>query len=137
MSDRDLLVGGPAVKLLLADIKAHITGPAEALERSLLDSLASFSPRIAEAARPYRKMPDYHECTLELTPADRASFDAVIALVPEGWHLVLFDEDEGGECEAVWNPTPGQIFLLPEVTWAHILLVTPNPPAPDQEYMPL
>jgi hypothetical protein len=122
---------------LLVDIKAHIAGskPAEALERRLLEALAGFAPRIAETAKPYWKIPEWHECTLELKPADRAGFDAVIALAKKNWHRSL--DDEGGDCDGIWNPEPGHVFLLPEVTWAHVLLVTPNPPSPDMEYTPL
>lgn len=124
-------------QVLLADIKAHMTGPnpAETLEQRLLDTLARFSPRIAKAAQPYWKIPEWHECTLELAPANRAGFDAVVALARENWHLILHEEDEGGDCDGVWNPAPGHDYLLPEVTWAHILLVTPNPPPPDMEFI--
>lgn len=120
-------------QILLLDIKARIVAesPAQKLEQALLNALHDFSPSIAEAARPYWKIPDWHECTVTVAPACRASFDALVALTPASWHLILGD-GTGSDCEAIWNPAPGQYFLLPEVRWANIMLLAPNFPDDTQ-----
>ena len=113
---------------------------ADAHDRALLATLAAFSPHPINPPEPYWKIPSWYEHFFQLNPATPASFDALIALSEGDWDVTRSDEidkNHPGECEAVWNPSPGQIFLLPEVTWAHILLIYPNPPEPDQEYLPL
>lgn len=67
-----------------------------------------------------------------MSPADQATIDALVALSEGDWEV-----SRDGECDAVWNPWSDHIFLLPGVTWAHILLIYPNPPGPDDEYLPL
>lgn len=116
-------------QILLLDIKAEMRGdhPAQRLEQALLHALRDFSPSLAEAARPYWKIPAWHECTVKVAPASRASFDALVGLVEAAWHLILADEADG-DCEAIWNPAPGQQFLLPEVRWANLILLTLNSP---------
>lgn len=125
-----------AAQVLLIEIKAELAGDrlANDLEHALLHALRDYSPSLAEAARPYWKIPAWHECTVKVATANRASFDALVGLVEATWHLILADEADG-DCEAIWNPAPGQHFLLPEVRWAQVLLVTPNPPAPDTVWM--
>lgn len=115
-------------QILLIDVKACTTlrNPVETLAQRLLDELAHFQPNITQPPQPYWKLPEWHECTIEITPANRTGFNALIALVKEDWHLLV--DDEGNDCEGIWNPAPGHVFLLPEVTWAQVLLVTPNPP---------
>lgn len=126
-------------QVLLVHAMAEITGPdpARSLEARLLDALARFSPRITKAAQPYWKVPEWHECTVALEPADRPTFEAVVALAEGQWDLIIdTDEESCGDCDGVWNPEPGHAFLLPEVTWANVLLVTPNPVPPDFEFLP-
>jgi hypothetical protein len=127
------LVNYPPLELL-ARIFMPAADPAEAdaQDQALLAALAAFSPRPIHAPEPYWKIPGWYEHYFELTPADLATFEAIVALAEGDWDV---SRDE--ECDAVWNPSPGHVFLLPGVTWAHILLIYPNPPAPDQEYLPL
>lgn len=101
-------------------------------DQALRAALAAFSPEPINAPEPYWKEPGWYEHYFELTPADQASFDAIVALSEGNWHIT-----RDSECDAVWNPSPGHVFLLPGVTWANIMLFYPNPPAPDQEYLPL
>jgi hypothetical protein len=119
---------------LLARIFMPAADPAEAdaQDQALLAALAAFSPRPIHAPEPYWKIPGWYEHYFELTPADQSTFEAIVALAEGDWDVL-----RDGECDAVWNPSPGHVFLLPGVTWAHILLIYPNPPAPDQEYLPL
>lgn len=107
------------------------TAQAEAQGEALLAALAPFSPSPAGPPEAYWKIPGWYEHTLDLSPADAATFDAVVALTKGNWDIT-----RDSECDAVWNPEPGCQFLLPEVTWAEILLIRPNPPTPDQEYLP-
>ena len=101
-------------------------------DKALLAALAAFAPHPIEAPESYWKVPGWYEHYFELKPADQATFDAVVALTEGDWEV-----SRDVECDAVWNPTPGHVFLLPGVIWANILLFYPNPPAPDQEYLPL
>lgn len=105
---------------------------AEAQGEALLVALAPFTPRQVTPPEPYWKEPGWYEHTFDLSPADMATFDAVIAMAKGNWWI---SRDSGGD--AVWNPEPGCVFLLPEVAWAEIILFRPNPPSPDQEYLPL
>ncbi|AWB32700.1 hypothetical protein DBV39_02075 [Orrella marina] len=99
--------------------------------QALLTALAAFSPSTLHAPEPYWKEPGWYEHYFELFPADLATFDAIVAHSEQGWHVT-----RNGECDAVWNASPGHVFLLPEVIWANLFLFCPNPPAPDQEYLP-
>ena len=121
-------------QILLLDIKAEMRGdhPAQRLEQALLHALRDYSPSLAEAARPYWKIPAWHECTVKVQPANCVSFEALLVRSGAGWHVVR--DDDGGDCDAVWNPAPGVFFLLPEARWAQVLLVRPNPPAPDWDF---
>lgn len=105
---------------------------ADGHNQALLAALAAFSPSTIDAPEPYWKEPGWYEHYFELFPADLATFDALVALSTHGWHVT-----RDSECDAVWNASPGHVFLLPEVIWANIFLFCPNPPAPDQEYLPL
>ncbi|MBK6424553.1 MAG: hypothetical protein IPI38_01210 [Gemmatimonadetes bacterium] len=80
--------------------------------------------RMAAPPEPYWKMPAWYEHTWHLDPATEADFDQLLARTPLGWHHVVRD----GECDAVWVAEPGAAFLIPEATWAQVLLV--HPPAP-------
>lgn len=106
---------------------------AAVLERRLLTVLAPFAPRPVAPPEPYWKEPGWFEHYHALAPADRATFAAVVGLAAATWDVVGDIE----EPNAVWNPAPGQVFLLPEVAWAEVNLLRPNPPSPDQEYEPL
>lgn len=101
-------------------------------DQALRAALAAFSPHAIHAPKPYWKVPGWYEHAFQLTPANQATFDAIVALSDGDWHVT-----RDGECDAVWNPLPGHVFLLPEVIWVHALLIYPNPPEPDQEYLPL
>lgn len=101
-------------------------------DQALLAALAAFSPQPINAPEPYWKIPGWYEHYFELTPANLAAFDAIVALSDGNWEVT-----RGCECEAVWNPSPGHSFLLPGVTWAHILLIYLNPPPPDMDFLPL
>lgn len=103
---------------------------ADGHHQALLAALAAFSARTVHAPQPYWKEPGWYEHYFELSPADLATFDGLVALSEHGWHVTRDDE-----CDAVWNASPGHVFLLPGVIWANIILFCPNPPAPDQEYL--
>jgi hypothetical protein len=122
---------------LLARIFLPAASPAEAhaQDHFLQAALTTFAPRAQHPPKPYWKEPDWYEHSFELAPADLATFNAIVALSGGAWNVSPTDE-YSSECDAVWNPSPGQIFLLPGVTWAHILLYLPNPPAPEQQYLP-
>ncbi len=128
----------PVIHLPPLKLRARIFMPAadaaeaDEHDQALLAALAAFSPHPIDAPEPYWKEPGWYEHYFEMTPADQDAFDAIVALSERDWHVT-----RDGECDAVWDPSPGHVFLLPEVTWAHILLIHPNPPAPDQEYLPL
>lgn len=123
---------------LLARIFMPAAGAAEAdaQNQALLAALAAFSPRPAHPPEPYWKIAGWYEHAFQLSPADRATFDALVALSEGDWEVSRGDTQDS-ECDAVWNPWSGHTFLLPGVTWAHILLIYPNPPGPDDEYLPL
>jgi hypothetical protein len=127
---------------LLARIFMPAADAAEAAahNQALHAALAAYSPRPINPPEPYWKIPGWYEHFFQLNPATPASFDALIALSEGDWDVTRsddIDKNHPGECDAVWSPSPGHIFLVPEVTWAHILLIYPNPPTPDQEYLPL
>jgi len=76
----------------------------------------------------YWKIPEWFEVTLDLAPLGRvpagvargwrATFARIVALAGAGW-------TPGGDADApdaVWNATPGVLFLAPEVRWAHLQL---------------
>lgn len=119
---------------LLARVFMPAASPAEAdaHNQALQAALAAFSPESRHRPEAYWKIPGWYEHFFALRPADQASFDAVVALSDGAWKVT-----RDGECDAVWNPSPGHSFLLPAVTWAEILLIYPNPPDPDEEYLPL
>ncbi len=100
-------------------------------ERALLAALAAFAPHPIEAPEPYWKFPGWYEHYFALTPADQTTFDTVVALSEGGWEI-----SRDFECEAVWNSSPRHTFLLPGVVWAQILLIYPNSPSPEQEFLP-
>lgn len=123
----------PTYELLLrlfapADNADHAARQADAL----LAALAPFAPEQRQPPEPYWKIPGLYEHHLELAPADETTFNAVVALAEGDWDIT-----RDYELDAVWNPSPGQVFLLPEATWAQVMLIQPNPPTPDQEYLPL
>lgn len=113
--------------ILLLRLFTPAAGPAEAeaIGRRLLDALPAFTPVTAHPPERYWKIPEWYEHALRLTPATAAGFDAVLALAALGWEPVVRDV----ECSAVWNRVPGGEFLVPEVTWAELLLLHP-PGAP-------
>lgn len=110
-----------------ADNADHAARQADAL----LAALAPFAPEPRRPPESYWKIPGWYEHDLQLAPADETTFDAVVAMAAGNWEIT-----RDSECNAVWNPSPGQIFLLPEATWAEVMLIQPNPPAPDQDYLP-
>lgn len=122
---------------LLARVFMPAADAAEADDQNqaLLAALAAFSPRPINPPEPYWKIPGWYEHFFQLSPADRATFDALVALSEGDWEVSRGDTQDS-ECDAVWNPWSGHTFLLPGVTWAHILLIYPNPPGPDDEYLP-
>lgn len=127
---------------LLARIFLPAADAAEAAAHNptLHAALAAYLPRSINPPEPYWKIAGWYEHSFQLTPATPASFDALIALSEGDWEVTRsedIDKNHPGECDAVWIPSPGHIFLLPEVTWAHLLLIYPTPPARDQEYLPL
>jgi hypothetical protein len=119
------------------ELLARIFAPADSAEHAdeqeaaLHAALAAFAPKQGHPPEPYWKVPGWYEHFLKLSPADETTFDAVVALAGGDW-----DINRDFECDAVWTPSPGHIFLLPEVIWAQVMLIQPNPPAPDQEYLP-
>ncbi len=123
---------------LLARIFMPAADAAEAddHDRALLAALAVFSPNPNRPPEPYWKIPGLYEHFFQLSPADLPTFDALVALSEGDWKVSRGDTQDS-ECDAVWNPWSGHIFLLPGVTWAHILLIYPNPPGPNDEYLPL
>ena len=124
--------GLPRKQLIRLFTEAGDATRATELEAQLLAKLASFNAQPEAPPEAYWKEPGWFEHFYALSPANADTFDAVIALVEAQWHI---SRDE--ECDAVWNPAPGHTFLLPEVRWAELMLITPNPPAPDQEYLSL
>jgi len=119
------------------ELLARIFAPADNAEHAdkqaeaLLAKIAAFSPEPINPPEPYWKVPGWYEHILKLSPADETTFDAVVALAGGNWDIT-----RDSEWDAVWNPSPGHIFLLPEVVWVEIMLIQPNPPSPDQEYLP-
>lgn len=109
--------------ILLLRVFAPAAGPTEAKAsgRRLLVALQEFTPVVAQPPERYWKIPEWYEHSLRLGPATEAGFDAVLALAAAGWDPVVRDT----ECSAVWNADPGIRFLLPEVTWAELLLIHP------------
>ena len=109
--------------MLLLRVFAPAAGPAEAeaIGRRLVDALQEFTPVTAQPPECYWKIPEWYEHSLRLGPATEAGFDAVLTLAALGWDPVVRDV----ECSAVWNAAPGTRFLLPEVTWAELLLIHP------------
>ena len=109
---------------LRARIFMAAADPAEAgaHDSALRTALAAFAPRSIHAPAPYWKEPGWYEHYFDLAPAEQATFDAIVALSEGDWHVT-----RDGECDSVWNPSPDHIFLLPGVTWAHILLTYSNP----------
>lgn len=109
--------------ILLLRVFAPAAEPAEveAIGRRLLDALQRFTPGTTQPPERYWKIPEWYEHSLRLAPATEAGFDAVLALSAAGWDPVVRDT----ECSAVWNASPGIAFLLPEVTWAELLLIHP------------
>lgn len=128
MSDPDLS------RELLIRLFTEAGGAAYAaqLEKRLLQGLQSFAARPRAPAEAYWKKPGWFEHFYALAPADERGFDAVTALAGGAWHIT---RDE--ECNAVWTPAQGQVFLLPEVRWVEVLLIYPNPPDQDEEYLAL
>lgn len=118
---------------LTARVFVPAANPAEAdgHGKALMAALAAFSPCTIHAPESYWKEPGWYEHYFELVPADQGSFDAIIALAERDWKVT-----RDGECDAVWNPSPGHLFLLPAVTWAEIMLCYPNPPEPEQACLP-
>lgn len=110
-----------------ADNADHAARQADAL----LAALAPFTPEQQHPPEAYWKIPGWYEHCLKLAPADETTFDAVVAMASGDWDIT-----RESELDAVWSPSPGQVFLLPEATWAQVMLIQPNPPAPDQEYLP-
>jgi hypothetical protein len=110
--------------ILLFRLFAPASDPdaAAALGRRLLDALHEFAPAVAQPPERYWKIPEWYEHTIELRPATESVFDTALALASAGWSHIVRD----GECSAVWNAEPGSVLLLPEVTWAELLLVYPT-----------
>lgn len=123
-SGTQALPDSPPTYRLLARIFAPAENAehAEQQDQALLAKLASYTPEPISPPEPYWKEPGWYEHFLKLSPADEATFDAVVALAGGDWHCT-----RDGECDAVWNPSPGHVFLLPEVTWAEVMLIIPNP----------
>lgn len=109
--------------ILLLRLFAPAAGPEDAatIGHRLLDALHDFSPATVQPPERYWKIPEWFEHTLRLSPASAAGFDRLLALAPAGWEPIIRD----GECSAVWDAAPGTTFLLPEVTWAELLLIHP------------
>lgn len=116
--------------ILLLRVFAPAAGPAEAeaISRRLLDALQEFTPTEAQLPERYWKIPEWYEHSIRLVPASMAGFDAALALAVLGWERVVRDV----ECSAGWNRVPGGEFLVPEVTWAELLLIH----APDRPGTP-
>lgn len=92
---------------------------AHAVAQRLMSALQRHAPVAVNPPEPYWKVPEWYEHTIALFPPLRDTFDAVVALASAGWsHL-----DRDVEMNSVWNPQPGVAFLLPEVTWAELMLV--------------
>jgi len=91
---------------------------AAALAPRLLQATAKWLAVEPSPPERYWKMPDLVELTFALHPAKRATFDAVVALAPEGWH----HSGDASEASSVWNRAPGQVFLVPEAAWAELIL---------------
>lgn len=85
----------------------------------LLFALSKFSPESARPPRPYWKMPHLFEFTFLLSPANEASFQAIVLASSGGWHHV----GVGDEPSSVWNRKSDHVFLVPEVSWAEIQLI--------------
>lgn len=92
---------------------------AESLAARLRAQLSAFPVAVPTPPERYWKIPAWYEHTIRIDPAGEREFDAVLAMAKEGWHQVTRD----GECFAVWNALPGSTFLVPEITWAELLLI--------------
>lgn len=106
---------------IILRVFAPAEGPADARAASqrLRAALKAFAPVEACPPTPYWKVPQWYEHTLDLTPAGPATFDAVVAMVANGWtHL-----ERDTEFSSVWNPGSGSVFVLPETTWAELAFV--------------
>lgn len=106
---------------LLLRAFAPSSNAAEAGEvgRRLREALAALGAEPVDAPERYWKVPEWYEHTFRLSPPVPRTFDAVVALARGGWHHTYGD----AERSSVWNPAPDVAFLLPEVTWAEVLLV--------------
>ncbi len=106
---------------LILRVFAPAADPAEASDvaRRLAGVLQAWAPAPSGPPGQYWKIPEWYEHTLELRPATRATFDAIVALAQDGWTPL----DLETEMNAVWNPRAGATFLLPAVQWAELLLV--------------
>lgn len=92
---------------------------AEVLTARLRHLFAAFPLAPPELPERYWKIPAWYEHTIRIERAGATEFDTVLHLAAEGWHQVTRD----GECSAVWKAEPGSRFLLPEITWAELLLI--------------
>ncbi len=92
---------------------------AEVLTTRLHRLLGTFPVAPRESPERYWKIPAWYEHTIRIEPAGPSEFEALLGMAKEGWHQVTRD----GECSAVWKAEPGSSFLLPEITWAELLLI--------------
>jgi hypothetical protein len=88
---------------------------AERLRRTLEDVAVRTQ---VVAVRPYWKISEYHELSLDVTVAAEATLalSSVTSRLATGW-------TEPSESEAIWNPHGGAEFVEQAVRWAHVEVV--------------
>ena len=94
---------------------------AQAISARLRLALSSFSPEAATVPKPYWKIAHQFEFTFVLSPANEASFQAIVSASSGGWNHV----EVGRELSSVWNRKNDHAFLVPEVSWAEVQLYEP------------
>ena len=85
----------------------------------LLKALEVFAPSFVYEPKRYWKFEDQFEFFIQLDPASSVSdaFETLVGMAENGWARSGTED----HLEAVWNPQTSQsIFLLAELTWAHL-----------------
>jgi hypothetical protein len=86
-------------------------------------ALVRLSPQQLSPPKRYWKLPELFEFNYTLSPANEASFQAVLAMVSGGWA----HSDVNAERSSVWSRVQDHILLAPEVSWAEVQLFEAAP----------
>lgn len=91
---------------------------AKGISNEIQLALADFHPVHLSDPKPYWKMPELFEFSLNLSPATEDSFLEIVKSCDEGWlHM-----KSGHDRSAVWKQAEGLSFLAPSITWAELAL---------------